>query len=115
MTISKHKKKQPRRGSSVLQNQKTSTYSGGPSAALINTWRRGDDNLEPSAKMLALVRYLKEWETTGDKTIVYSQCTYSWLVTPFSRKLTLFYGDRDIDVGSRRDPVLEARDSKSSL
>lgn len=76
MTISKHKKKQPRLSGSV---QATSTFGEGPSADLINTWRRGDDNLEPSAKMLALIRYLKEWESTGDKTIVYSQCTYNLL------------------------------------
>ncbi|KAH0579625.1 hypothetical protein H2248_002475 [Termitomyces sp. 'cryptogamus'] len=42
--------------------------------AVIATWSRGDDDLEPSTKMLALVDLLQEWEATGDKTIVYSQC-----------------------------------------
>jgi len=46
----------------------------GPSDAVIAAWRRGDDDLEPSTKMLALVDYLKEWDSTGDKTICYSQC-----------------------------------------
>ncbi|KAG6840497.1 hypothetical protein C0991_006327 [Blastosporella zonata] len=46
-----------------------------PTDALIATWRRGDDDLEPSAKMLALIDLLQEWESTGDKTIVYSQWT----------------------------------------
>ncbi|KAL0564202.1 hypothetical protein V5O48_017851 [Marasmius crinis-equi] len=43
--------------------------------ALIATWAKGDDDLEPSAKMLQLIEYLKEWEEIGDKTIVYSQWT----------------------------------------
>ncbi|KAG5644269.1 hypothetical protein DXG03_008754 [Asterophora parasitica] len=47
----------------------------GPSDAVLATWRRGDDDLEPSSKMLALVEMLQEWEATGDKTIVYSQWT----------------------------------------
>ncbi|KAF5376123.1 hypothetical protein D9615_007674 [Tricholomella constricta] len=47
----------------------------GPSDAVIATWRRGDDDLEPSTKMLALVDMLQQWEATGDKTIVYSQWT----------------------------------------
>jgi hypothetical protein len=46
----------------------------GPSQAVIATWSRGDDDLEPSAKMLALVELLKEWDVSGDKTICYSQC-----------------------------------------
>ncbi|KAH9837668.1 SNF2 family N-terminal domain-containing protein [Rhodofomes roseus] len=44
-------------------------------AYMVNTWRRGDDNLEPSTKMMALINHLQEWEVTGDKTIVYSQWT----------------------------------------
>ena len=46
----------------------------GPSEAVIATWNRGDDDLEPSTKMLALLDYLKEWDVSGDKTICYSQC-----------------------------------------
>ncbi|KAL0066241.1 hypothetical protein AAF712_006672 [Marasmius tenuissimus] len=42
---------------------------------LVATWAKGDDDLEPSAKMLQLMEYLKEWELIGDKTIVYSQWT----------------------------------------
>ncbi|KAF8064022.1 SNF2 family DNA-dependent ATPase [Lyophyllum atratum] len=49
--------------------------SDGPSEAVIATWRRGDDDMEPSAKMLALIDLLQEWEATGDKTIIYSQWT----------------------------------------
>ncbi|KDR65835.1 hypothetical protein GALMADRAFT_131232 [Galerina marginata CBS 339.88] len=48
---------------------------GGPSDALIATWKRGDDDLEASSKMLALINYLKEWDVTGEKTICYSQWT----------------------------------------
>ena len=48
-----------------------------PSEAVIATWNRGDDDLEPSTKMLALLDYLKEWDVSGDKTICYSQCSFS--------------------------------------
>jgi hypothetical protein len=50
--------------------------SSDPSDAVLATWRRGDDDVEPSTKMLALIEYLKEWESTGDKTICYSQCKH---------------------------------------
>ncbi|KAJ7145709.1 SNF2 family N-terminal domain-containing protein [Mycena epipterygia] len=46
-----------------------------PSAAVISNWGRGDDDLEPSTKMLAMLQLLKEWDVTGDKTICYSQWT----------------------------------------
>ncbi|KAJ7325554.1 SNF2 family DNA-dependent ATPase [Mycena albidolilacea] len=46
-----------------------------PSDAIISNWGRGDDDLEPSTKMLAMMGLLKEWEVTGDKTICYSQWT----------------------------------------
>ncbi|KAJ7448480.1 P-loop containing nucleoside triphosphate hydrolase protein [Mycena galericulata] len=46
-----------------------------PSAAVISNWGRGDDDLEPSSKMLAMLDMLKEWDSTGDKTICYSQWT----------------------------------------
>lgn len=44
------------------------------SAALRSVWGRGDDDLEPSTKMLQLIEYIKEWEVSGDKIICYSQC-----------------------------------------
>ena len=48
-----------------------------PSEALIKTWRQGGANVEPSTKMLALIAFLQEWETTGDKTICFSQCEFA--------------------------------------
>ncbi|KAL6299805.1 SNF2 family N-terminal domain-containing protein [Sparassis latifolia] len=45
------------------------------SGDLLATWNRGDNNMEPSTKMLALIELLQEWEATGDKTIVFSQWT----------------------------------------
>jgi len=48
-----------------------------PSQRTVATWRRGDDDMEPSAKMLALVEQLQIAENAGDKTIVYSQCPSS--------------------------------------
>ena len=38
------------------------------------TRKQGGANVEPSAKMIAMIDTLKEWEVTGDKTIVFSQC-----------------------------------------
>ncbi|KAJ3510415.1 hypothetical protein NMY22_g15987 [Coprinellus aureogranulatus] len=46
-----------------------------PSDAVLATWRRGDDDMEPSTKMLELVKYLREWDESGDKVICYSQWT----------------------------------------
>lgn len=64
-----------------------SKSESGPSEAVMATWRRGDDDLEPSTKMLALVEYLKEWDSTGDKTICYWQWTavLDLIETLFSR------------------------------
>ena len=45
-----------------------------PSRDIFKTWAHGGANVEPSAKMLAMIRLLKSWETTGDKTICFSQC-----------------------------------------
>lgn len=47
-----------------------------PSKALFATWAAGGANVEPSAKMLALIGFLQEWESTGDKTICFSQCMF---------------------------------------
>ncbi|KAH9958710.1 SNF2 family N-terminal domain-containing protein [Russula dissimulans] len=46
-----------------------------PSQHTVATWRRDDDDMEPSAKMIALVEQLRVAEDAGDKTIVYSQWT----------------------------------------
>ena len=41
---------------------------------LIEIWKRANADLEPSTKLLALLRLLKSWDATGDKTICFSQC-----------------------------------------
>ena len=41
---------------------------------LVEVWKRANADLEPSAKMVALLRLLKSWDATGDKTICFSQC-----------------------------------------
>ncbi|KAF7297138.1 SNF2 family DNA-dependent ATPase [Mycena indigotica] len=58
-----------------------------PSAAVISNWSRGDDFLEASTKMCAMLEMLKEWDSTGDKTICYSQWTsmLNLVETVFSR------------------------------
>ncbi|KAG1894583.1 SNF2 family N-terminal domain-containing protein [Suillus fuscotomentosus] len=67
--------------------------SGAPSDALIAMWRKGDYDLEPSTKMLALINFLKSWDESGDKTICYSQWTsmLDLIETLFSR-----YGIRSL-------------------
>ncbi|KAF5329445.1 hypothetical protein D9619_009161 [Psilocybe cf. subviscida] len=52
-----------------------SSGQDGPSDAVLRSWNRADEDLVPSTKMLALLRYLKEWDASGDKTICYSQWT----------------------------------------
>src|SRR5579863_4906850 len=61
----------------ALQKSKqpaASQESKKPSQRTVATWRRGDDDMEPSAKMLALIEQLQIAQNAGDKTIVYSQC-----------------------------------------
>nr|VWO96010.1 Alcohol dehydrogenase [Ganoderma boninense] len=79
-----------------------------PDANLYATWKQGGSNVESSAKMLQMVGYLKEWESTGDKTIVFSQCADGWVETRVDY-------NRDVDVGSMRADLLPARDSESEI
>jgi len=63
--------------SSSLPKGKQSVASGEtmkPSQQTMATWRQGDDDLELSAKMVALIEQLQIAEHAGDKTIVYSRC-----------------------------------------
>ena len=46
---------------------------------LVEIWKRANADLEPSTKMVALLRLLKSWEATGDKTICFSQCRSTFL------------------------------------
>ncbi|KAG9217670.1 hypothetical protein CCMSSC00406_0003641 [Pleurotus cornucopiae] len=48
-------------------------FDDGPSDEVIATWRKGDDDLEASTKMLAMIDLLKK--SSDDKTICYSQWT----------------------------------------
>jgi hypothetical protein len=68
----KKKAKQPQSSppSSPEKKNKKKTLSEG----VLATWGKGDDDMEPSTKMLALLEYLKLWDATGEKTICYSQC-----------------------------------------
>lgn len=55
---------------------------GEPDQHVLNTWKQGGSNVESSAKMLQMVAYLKEWESSGDKTIIFSQCASSFPALP---------------------------------
>ncbi|KAG1816727.1 SNF2 family N-terminal domain-containing protein, partial [Suillus subaureus] len=76
--------------------------SSAPSRALIAMWRKGDYDLEPSTKMLALIDFLKSWDTSGDKTICYSQWTsmLDLIETLFSR-----YGIRSLRYDGSMDRI----------
>lgn len=41
---------------------------------MVEIWKRANADLEPSTKMVALLRLLDSWDATGDKTICFSQC-----------------------------------------
>lgn len=88
--------------------------NSGPSEAVMSTWKKGDDDMEPSTKMLALIGFLKEWEASGDKTICYSQC---WCP---SRHSSVYFqlADalfRDVDARSSRDALFSTWYQNSSL
>ncbi|KAF7320877.1 SNF2 family DNA-dependent ATPase [Mycena chlorophos] len=76
-SISVAKKKAPLKGKGKARagNEDEDGDIEMPSAAVISNWTRGDDFLEASTKMVAMMELLKEWDSTGDKTIVYSQWT----------------------------------------
>lgn len=88
--------------------------SQAPSDAVIATWRKGDDDLEPSTKMLALIDLLQEWDDSGDKTIVYSQCQ-SDNQLPYSYPELTSFGPRDFDARPRRHSVLETWDPQPKV
>ncbi|KAL0952817.1 hypothetical protein HGRIS_007042 [Hohenbuehelia grisea] len=82
----------------------------GPSKAVLATWRKGDDDMEASTKMLALIEFLKD--AGDDKTIVYSQWTsmLNLLETLFSRHgiQSLRY-DGSMDRSARDDTLARFR------
>ena len=41
---------------------------------LVEIWKQANIDLEPSTKMVALLKLLKSWDASGDKTICFSQC-----------------------------------------
>jgi len=97
---------------------KGKAQDAGPSEAVIATWAHRDDDLEPSSKMYALLGYLKEWDTTGDKVICYSQCM-SWIALLISCAVYCtgvdFDMNRDVDVGLDRNSSFSTWDQESSV
>ncbi|KAK7047584.1 hypothetical protein VNI00_006352 [Paramarasmius palmivorus] len=68
--------------------------------ALLETWAKGDDDLEPSIKMVKLIEYLHEWEVIGDRTICYSQWTS---MLDLIEKLFTRYGIRSVRFDGKMD------------
>ncbi|KIK57545.1 hypothetical protein GYMLUDRAFT_203637 [Collybiopsis luxurians FD-317 M1] len=101
---SKNKRKSPlskkSKGKSNDERDEGSSENGGLSKALVATWSKGDDDMEPSVKMLQLVEYIKKWEALGDKTICYSQWTsmLDLIEVAFSR-----YGIRNLRFDGKMD------------
>ncbi|KAF5353246.1 hypothetical protein D9756_007899 [Leucocoprinus leucothites] len=71
---SKGKQKASRPGS-LNKNTNNNSNDDGVAAHTLKAWGRGNDDMVPSTKMVEMIRLLKEWESTGDKTIIYSQWT----------------------------------------
>ncbi|KAG2133783.1 P-loop containing nucleoside triphosphate hydrolase protein [Suillus bovinus] len=90
------------------EEKPASQNTGALSDALIAMWRKGDCDLEPSTKMLALIDFLKSWDASGDKTICYSQWTsmLDLIETLFSR-----YGIRSL----RYDGSMDRRSRDQAL
>lgn len=44
----------------------TENREPGMSAKMVALWRRADDNVDSSTKMVALIEYLREWDASGD-------------------------------------------------
>jgi hypothetical protein len=91
----------------------TSNVIKKPSQRTVATWRRDDDDMEPSAKMLALVEQLRIAEDAGDKTIVYSQCAPPLFFSEGNYSHSAL--DRDIDAGLIGDAVDEVRNPELAV
>ena len=88
---------------------------GQPNEAMLKMWRQGGTNVESSAKMLQMVEYLKEWESTGDKTIVFSQCTYMLLQRGLPSSDGRTNDRRDVNAQFVRRDLCASWDSKPAL
>lgn len=66
----------------------------GPDQVMLARWRQGDDNMEASTKMRAMIKMLREWDASGDKCICYSQCASFPLCKPTRAELMLPQGHR---------------------
>ena len=71
---------------------------------MVEIWKRANADLEPSTKMLALLRLLKSWDATGDKTICFSQCWSQSRIRVIQLTQTWI---RDFGFGSRGNVVRE--------
>lgn len=118
-SISQGKRRRSGDGKSIPAGNKgkgraSTSNEGGPSDAVFATWSRGDDDMEPSTKMNKMIELLKKWEAMGDKSIIYSQCTFSFVV--FS-KLVIFIDriNRDLDARPYRASVLSSWYSNTSF
>ncbi|TRM63219.1 SNF2 family N-terminal domain-containing protein [Schizophyllum amplum] len=66
---------QPKKKKKKGSNMGKKRVGKGDNQAMYERWARSDDDIEPSTKMIRLLELLKEWDASGDKTIVYSQWT----------------------------------------
>lgn len=74
-------------GSTSKRRNATVTPLGQLTEAQLSAWSNGGGNVEASAKMMEMMRLLKEWDASGDKTIVYSQCRRPLLILSSNSKL----------------------------
>lgn len=74
----------------------------GLSAVTIKAWSQGNNDMIPSTKIIEMTRLLKEWEASGDKIIIYSQCKLNWICI-LNSSVRLMIRHRDFDAGPRGD------------
>jgi hypothetical protein len=80
--------------------------------ASINSYSKSGTDMVPSAKMVHMIELLKQWDASGDKTIVYSQCE-SHMMIACGRVLTDHH--RDVHAQPGRTIVLTSRHSVSPV
>lgn len=79
---------------------------------LVEIWKQANIDLEPSTKMVALLKFLKSWDATGDKTICFSQCRSE---SRIRMKQLTEASTRDFGFGSCGNIVREAWDPEPTV
>lgn len=86
-----------------------------PSEATYATWKKGANDVESSAKMSSMIEMVQEWDESGDKCIVFSQCEQSFPLFFFQSSRVSDEIHRDVGAGHYRDALWTTRDSHDEV